>query len=148
MRKKYLVILTLLLFIPLFGSHSFNEAFLATAIDVNAGNTATNGSEFTSLEISIGQSSRVALTCMFTRAAGSASTVDFAFEASYDGGNNWATFEGTTIRIATNHSIISGTTVAVLKLANTPGISTLRLKSIKNNDGVNNLTNCNVILSY
>ncbi len=144
---KGLFLISLLLAIPLSGSWRYSANFLSAAINLNAGLTATNGSEFTSNELK-DSAEIVACTVQFTRAAGAADTVDFAFEASYDNGTSWATFEGVTISIASNHSVISGTSVSVLILVYVPGVSHLRLKSIVNGDGVNNLTAINVSVSY
>ncbi|MCK4385375.1 MAG: hypothetical protein KAW52_03840 [candidate division Zixibacteria bacterium] len=154
MRIKLLILVVLLLMLPLSGSWSRSYTFLVDAdgdpapINLNAGLTATNGVEFDSEELNVKRRSPVAFTVTFTRAAGAADTVDFAFEASYDNGNSWATFDGVTISIATNHSVVSGTTVSVLKIIRVRGVSHVRLKSVKNNDGVNNLTAINVVLSY
>ena len=148
MRIKLLILAVLLLMLPLSGSWSRSYNFVETAFNLNAGLTATNGVEFDSEELSVKRRSPVAFTVTFTRAAGAADTVDFAFEASYDNGNTWATFDGVTISIPTNHSVVSGTTVAVLKIIRVRGVSHVRLKSVKNNDGVNNLTAINVVLSY
>jgi len=151
---KYLILFCLLLMLPLSGSWKRSYNFLVDVdgdpapINLNAGLTATNGVEFNSRELSVKRASPIALTVTFTRAAGGANTVDYAFEASYDNGNSWATFEGVVIAIATNYAVVSGTTVAVLKIVTVRGVSHLRLKTITNNDGVNNLTALNVMLSY
>ena len=148
MRKiKYLFLVSLLLTLSLSGSWRYKADFISTAINLNAGLTATNGAEFTSNELKV-SSELVGITIQFTRAAGAADTVDIAFEASYDNGTNWATFEGVVLSVATNHSVISGTSVAVFLLVTTNGVSHLRLKTIVNGDGVNNLTAINATLSY
>lgn len=145
---KLLILAVLLLMLPLSGSWSRSYKFVDSAFNLNAGLTATNGVEFDSEELNVKRRSPVAFTVTFTRAAGAADMVDFAFEASYDNGNSWATFEGVTISIATNHSVVSGTTVAIFKIVSVRGASHVRLKSVKNNDGANNLTAINVVLSY
>lgn len=146
-RIKYLISIILLIMLPLSGVWSRSRGFLPSAVNVDASATATNGVEFTSRELNVKNAQIVAFTVNFTRAAGSSSTVDFAFEASFDNGTTWATFEGVTISIQTDHSVVSGTTVRVLKLVNIPGVSHIRAKSITNNDSGNNLTACNVTLS-
>jgi len=147
-KVKFLIVISLLLTISLSGAWRYKTDFIATAFSLGTGGEAMNGEEFDSKELNIVGISQIALTVKFTRAAGSASTVDFAFEVSYDNGTNWATYEGVTISVATNHSVISGTSVAVLRLVHALGMSHLRLKSVVNNDGTNGLTAINVSLSY
>ncbi len=151
MRKGIFIFIALILFTTLLsGTYRYQRDFLATAdAEVTTGDTEVNVTDFTSREIKISRVSdpeTVAITVTFARATGSAATVDFAFEASFDGGRTWATFEGVTIKVASNHSVISGTTVRVITLVNTPGVSHLRLKSIKNNDS-GSVTACNATLS-
>lgn len=149
MRKiKYVILFCLVLILTLSGAWRYKGNFLSTAIDVNASATATNGTEFNSRELNVRAISQGALTATFTRAAGAGDTVDFAFEASYDNGANWATFRGVIIEIPTNQAVISGTTVTVLIFVRLQGVSHLRLKTVTNNDGANNLTDINVMLSY
>lgn len=150
--KIKLIFLSILLlcFLPLFALYTAN--FLDTAVDVGAGATATNGTEFTSNELEIGRwlaekQQPGAIIVTFTRAAGTADTVDFELEVSYNGGTTWASFEGVGIKVATNHAVISGTTVRVHIEVNFYGISTIRVHSIKNNDSTNGITACNVTLS-
>lgn len=147
MKYKYLLATLLILCIPLFASYYKHTDFLETAEDVNAGATATNGSEFTSEHIPLEGAQRGAITITFTRAAGSTSTVDFEFEVSYDGGVNWSTYEGAKLSEPTNKTPKSGTTVEVSYQFNFYGISHIRLWKITNNDGANNLTSCNARLS-
>jgi len=145
---KYVILVILLLTMAVYGSWRRRALFIETAFNLNAGLTATNGVEFTSKELEIKHQSPVGITVKFTRVAGAVDKVDFAFEASYDSGHNWATFEGVTISVATNHSVVEGTTVAVFKMVVTRGVSHLRLKTVINNDGINNITGVNAILSY
>jgi len=156
MKKKTLILLALIIFVAFsFGDYSYNEDFIDTAIaTITTGVTKVNVTDFTSNEIRVSRSpvpsesaDACAITITFTRATGSASTVDFAFEASYDGGVTWATFEGVEIKIASNYSVVSGTTVRVLKtFINIPGVSHIRLKSVKNNDAAS-ITAVNATLS-
>jgi hypothetical protein len=153
MKKKILTLLIAAVLIaaaiPLGADYRYSKAFLAAAIGVNAGVTKTNGSDFTSVEINVvSLPSQGALTVTFARAAGTASTVDVYFEVSTDGGSTWATFEGTTISVATNHAVISGTTVRSALLIDLGGISNIRLSKIVNNDGSNNVTAVNVSISF
>ena len=134
--------------LPLSGSWTKSTDFLGTAIDLNAGLTATNGAEFNSRALSVKERETVAVTVTFTRAAGAADTVDFSFEASYDDGISWTTYRGVKIDIPTNQVAVKGTIVRVMVLVSTPGCSHLRLKTVVNNDGVNNLTDVNVTMSY
>lgn len=145
---KFMILVILLLMLPLSGAWRHNTDFLSTAIDLNAGLTATNEAEFNSRGLNVMNISVIALTATFTRAVGAADTVDFAFEASYDKGVNWATFRGVVIEIPTNQAVVSGTTVAVMVLVDLQGISHLRLKTVTNNDGATDLTAINVTLSY
>ena len=110
MKKRILILLALFIFVStLSGTYRWKGNFLATAEDVGLGATATDGTEFNSSEIWVakqGWPDICSITVTFTRAAGSASTVDFAFEASFDGGFTWATFEGVTISVAiSSHSL-------------------------------------------
>jgi hypothetical protein len=132
-----------------------HKAFLASAISVNATVTKVNVTDFTSLELTT-MNPQVrdiaAIIVTFTRAAGTSSTVDFKFEASYDGGTTWALlFDATgekTFSVATNTVVISGTTVAVLFQINTGGVTNLRLRSVYNSDATNNITAVNATLSH
>ena len=111
--------------------------------------TKANGTDFTSVEVNVvNLPSQGALTVTFARAAGSASTVDFYFEISTDGGSTWATFEGAQISIATNHAVISATTVRSALLVDLGGVSNIRLSKIVNGDGSNNITAANVSISF
>lgn len=148
MMKNLRWFLLFFLVVGLLGSYNYSYRFLSgDGISVDAGVTKINVTDFDSKEVSIRVATQVALTIVFDRAAGSSSTVEFAFEGSYDGGTTWATFEDVTILVATDHPVISGTTVRVLKLVNTPGVSHIRWESVTNNDGANDITNCNVVLS-
>ena len=135
--------------IPGGADYRYSKAFLATAVGVNAGVTKANGTDFTSVEVNVvNLPSQGALTVTFARAAGSASTVDFYFEISTDGGSTWATFEGAQISIATNHAVISATTVRSALLVDLGGVSNIRLSKIVNGDGSNNITAVNVSISF
>jgi len=149
MRTKKLIFLAILLLCltPLF-SKLRTSAFLDTAINIAAGGTGTFTSNVLDVMWRTTDGRQVGgITVTFTRAAGAADTVDFTFDISYDGGTTWASFEGVTIQIATNHAVISGTTVRAYIEVNLYGISHIKLHSIKNNDGVNNITACNATLS-
>lgn len=142
--KKYFIALILILALPLLGSWSENETFLATAVDVDASDTVVITEAH---KVNIGNASPVGITVIFKRAAGSASTVDFTFQVSYDAGNTWAWYDN-TLQVATNTTAITGTTVRKTFQANAFGISHFKLYSIYNSDGANNVTDCNVVLSY
>jgi len=127
----------------------YTQPFLSADIAVNAGVLKVNGTDFTSAEIDVDRFSgngTASLYMQFTRAAGSASTIDANFEVSSNGGATWATLEGGTLSVATNHSVISGTTVRVYKQYNLNGVGKIRLQSVKNNDASNNITAFNITL--
>ena len=148
--KKILAIITLglmLVALPLLASQQRHKWFLSTAVNVAAGATVTYPATLPSGVVDVSKYSKCSFTVVFSRAAGAADTVDFTFDISYDGGTTWASFEGVTIQIATNHAVISGTTVRAYIEVNLYGISHIKLHSIKNNDGVNNITACNATLS-
>ncbi|MBA7638605.1 hypothetical protein ES703_46261 [subsurface metagenome] len=156
---KFLILIGLFLALSLSGSWKKSYEFLSkwdvatsdwvsAPIDLNAGLTATNGTEFNSRELSVKLKETVAIIVVFTPAAGAADTVDFSFESSYDDGYTWATFEGVVIAVPTNQAAVIGSVVRVLKIVKTYGSSHLRLKAVVNNDGANNLTDINVVMSY
>ena len=153
--KKYIVVLMLILAVPLLASYRWHGALLDGTLGVVATDTATNGTDFDSKEMLVYDVPIIGVTVIFSRAAGSASTVDFAFEVCYDGGSNgppvtgahWATFKNTDIKVATNTVAVTGTTVRVFYEISVYGASHFRVKSIKNNDAVNNITAVNVVVS-
>jgi len=148
--RKLIAAISILFLVSICLSWTGYEAFLGTAVDVNATVTKTNGVGFTSNEIIlIGKPAAVVgMAFVFSRAAGSASTVDFAFEVSWDGAKTWGTLDGGTVQIATNTAAVTGTTVRVFKEINLYGVSNIRLKSIYNSDGANNVTGVSVYISY
>lgn len=152
---KYLKVLTILVFmaficLPMMPqSYQGNFAFLATAVDVNASATAVNGTDFTSDPVWIsrpGCGDAVSITVTFTRAAGLTDTVDFEFQASYDGGTTWTTAYYANIQVATNETALSNVVIKTY-LVNVPGVWGLRLYRINNTDASNNLTDCNASVS-
>lgn len=157
MKKCFKTLLVLLLFAVLSltpvnpQSWAFQQDFLDTAEDVGTNTAATNGvgNDFLSNEVWVsrrGYASVVLIVCEFTRAAGSASTVDFYFQVSYDDGTTWADYD-VTREIATNTTVISGTTVRQAYRMGSEGISHWRLSQIDNNDASNALTACNASIS-
>ena len=153
--KRYLAILILILAVPLVASYRWHDALLDGTRGVLATDTATNVTDFTSKDMLVYDVPVIGVTVMFDRAAGSASTVDFVFEACYDGGSNgppvtgahWATFAGTDIKVATNTAVVTGSTVRVFYEVAVYGASHFRLKSVTNNDVANNITAVNVVVS-
>lgn len=122
------------------------EDFLTTAVNVTAGATVQASSS--SIWVSRpGYSGVVALICTFTRAAGSASTLDFYFQASHDGGETWENYDSITIEIPTNQAVYSGNIVREVYFVYVYGLTHLRMRQIINNDGANNVTAVNVTLS-
>lgn len=152
MRKLILTVLIFLIIGLFCFSWNGYEAFLEEAIDVGAGVKKINGTDFTSKEIIlIGKGANISgLTLVFTRAAGSALTIDFAFEVSTDGGITWATYGDNDgfIEIPTNEAPVEGNTVRIYWQVYLFGASNIRLKSIHNSDGANNVTAVNVCFSY
>ena len=148
--RKFILAIILLLTIPLMGAYRKSADFLASAVAVNATITKVNGTDFTSVEVNLSYPPDLptigALTVTFTRAAGSASTVDFEFQVSYDGGTSWTTAYYVRIQVATNETAVSNV-VKVTKPVYLYGISHMRLYRIVNNDGANNLTACNAKIS-
>src|SRR4030042_890294 len=129
---------------------------LGTAVDCAADTVLANGTDFASANVPIGKESYprdCSVTITFTRAAGSASTVDFEFEVSTDQKATWSllreadSLDTPLIQIPTNTPIMTGTTVRVTFYMNAPAVSHIRLRSIDNNDVANALTAINVTLS-
>jgi hypothetical protein len=145
MRKLFLICL-LVLTVSAFSSQSYYAAFLDTAVDVGAGMTKVNVTDFTS-KSHFTPVNTASITITFTRAAGSASTVDFYFQVSFDGGTTWANYRS-TISVPTNEPVISGTTCRVLTPVNLYGVSHIRLWKIVNGDVGNALTAVNATISY
>lgn len=155
MRKLAIGVFALLIVASfLYAPHKYLGTFLDTAVDVNA-DTLYTKSTWTADEIinvaDLGSKPQVSVVFTFTRAAGSASTVDVYFQASNDGGTTWATFGTSTtsylISVKTEEAVISGTTVRVIFQINTYGFSDLKLWKIDNNDVSNNITACQVYIS-
>uniref|UniRef100_A0A6M3J1M4 Uncharacterized protein n=1 Tax=viral metagenome TaxID=1070528 RepID=A0A6M3J1M4_9ZZZZ len=150
MRKiKMLALVIALLAMTSMADVLTKEAFLATAIStITTGATATNGSEFTSREISLGERAHpvVAIIVTFARATGSSSTVDFNFQVSYDMGTTWADYDDGEIQVASNHAAITGTTVRYYTLVSLYGVDFIRLYTVKNNDSAS-ITAVNVTLT-
>ena len=145
--RKILFLSILILAVSLFGWYTQDWDFLDTAVDVNASATKVNGTDFTSNEIKImSRKDGGAITVTFTRATGSASTLDFEFQASCDGGTPWSTAYYVKIEVATNETAVSNVVRKTIQV-NLWGISHIRLYRIVNNDGANNVTACNAILS-
>ena len=150
-----IAVLAFLLLLPLHGSWIVTKTFLATAENVDASATATNGTHFTSTNVDItfptqpprATPTTVAVTVTFTRAAGSASLVYFEFQGSYDNGTSYSTVYLFRIEVATNSTAVSNV-VRYTTLVNVYGISHLRLYQIVNNDSSNNITSCNAYVSW
>lgn len=149
MKKRFLLSIFLILIVPfLFGTFRNLGDFLDTAVNVNAGVTAVNGTAFTSNEIKVGVLGATGIgqiEITFTRAAGTASLVDFEFQVSIDG-STWSTEEYVTVSAATESDAVSNV-VRCPEPINFSGISKIRLYRIINNDGANNITVCNASVS-
>jgi len=121
--------------------------FLAAAVDVNAGVTKVNGTDFTSLELDVRPLCGYGtISVTFTRAAGLTDKIAFYFQVSNDEGLTWSTVEYVKIEYATNSEAVSnvvrGTEPVILD-----AITHIRLWKIVNNDASNNCTACNATLS-
>ena len=156
MKKLTLIFLAALLVLPLMASYHKHWTMLGAAVDCAANTVITNGTNFASAHVPIDKESYprdCSVTITFTRAAGSASTVDFEFEVSTDRMATWSLLReadslGTPlIQIPTNTPTITATTVLVTFYMNVPAVSHIRLRSIDNNDVANALTAINVTLS-
>jgi hypothetical protein len=147
MKKLFVLIGILLLILPLTGSWKRSTNFVTTGFALAAGATKVIGDTgFTDNKLGTTDASIGLLTVTFTRAAGSTSTVDYYFQVSYDGGTTWSDYIE-SIGIATNHSVMSGTTVIVSKPVNLFGVSHIRWSKVVNGDVVNAVTAVNAVLS-
>jgi len=90
MRKLFPILLVILLAAPLMADYTGNTAFLATAISVAADTVEVVGTGIATHSLPLGSQEIIGITCVFTPAGAAASTVDFYFEVSYDGGTTWA----------------------------------------------------------
>jgi len=154
MKKIWIMALVVLLVLPLMADRTWNETF-TTAFNLNASATKTHGTDFTSasVQVSSERGARMALLVLtFSRAAGSALTVDFYFQVSYDG-TTWCDFndpiaDAEYFSLATNHAVTSGSIVLVARVIHLAGVSHIRLNKVVNNDTGNNVTAVNALLSY
>lgn len=150
--KKLGILLLALLFITTFGFSptKYLGTFLDSAQDVNA-DTVYAKSSWSSTEVirvnELGSQPYALVVVTFTRSAGSDTlTVDFDFQASYDGGTTWTTAYFVRIDPKTNETADSNV-VRYPELINPHGVTHLRLHRIDNNDDSNNLTACNAMIS-
>jgi len=131
-------------------SYQTHIAFLTSGINVNLSTAAVNGTDFASEPVWIsrpGCGNEVAITVTFTTdGSGTSSTVDFEFQASYDGGSSWTTAYHTILQVPTNETAVSNVVRKVF-LVNVHGLWGLRLYRINNTDAANNLTACNATVS-
>jgi len=150
MRKLFSILLVILLATPLMADHTGNTAFLATAITVAADTVEVVGTGIATHSLPLGSQEIIGITCVFTPAGAAASTVDFYFEVSYDGGTTWASLSKKAIaEIPTNQAVVTGgSVVRVFYQVIVYGASHIRWSSVDNNDAVNALSGVNVYLSY
>lgn len=134
-----------LILLPLCADVPKAEDFLTTAVAV-AKSTSVTPTSSVIWVAEPGYSKKVVLIFTFTRAAGSASTLDFYFEFSHDDGTTWTDYDDITEQIATNTTAYSGTTVRVMEFVYVDGMTDLRLKKITNGDATNGVTAVNVTL--
>jgi hypothetical protein len=132
------------------------QNFLASGVACGTSTTITNGTNFGSGAIRVsylGRPSTVALTVTFTRVTGSASTVEFYFQVSYDNGTTYSDFhdpvsDADYFSVATNHAAVTGNVVRVTRITSLAGVSHIRLHKIVNNDSSVALTACNASVSW
>jgi len=155
MKKRFFAFIAIILFLVAGLPAQYvrgNWPFLTAAVSLDASATKTNGTDFTSAELNVTEVQLVLVTMTFTRAAGSASKVNFYFQVSYDDATTWSDYMepisgAEYIGIATNHDVISGTTVRVSQPFMLSNVTHLRLTKIVNGDGANALTAVNVSMS-
>ncbi len=150
--KKIIAVLTLILLSGFLGAQNYHYKadFLSTPVSCALSTTLVNGVGFNSVEIRVSGTATPGIgtvTVTFSRAAGSASTVDFEFQVSYDGGTTWTTKPYVTIMPETQYDAVSNV-VRYTRPVYLYGTSHWRLYRIVNNDGANNLTLCNASLTY
>jgi len=156
MKKIWMSILIALLALPVWAVQTNSGSFATAAFNVGAGATALRATAFTSAGIKVTEefgAHSALLILEFTRAAGSSSTVDYYFQVSWDGGTTWADFkepvaDAEYFSIATNHAVISGTTVRISFVIRLDGVSTIRMSKVVNGDSSNALTAVNAYLSW
>ena len=150
--RNLMLAISIIFLVGICFSWSGSAAFFDTAVSVNAGITKTDGTEIESNEILlIGKSTDMfGITVVFDRAAGTSSTVDVDFEVCFSGRSEgtWATLDNATFKIPTNEAVVTGTTVRVFKRFDLNGVSRIKVKSIYNSDGANNITGVNAYISY
>ena len=145
--KTIKIVLCLCLFASfLFADWSESQEFLTVAeASIASGATATDGSEYTSWK-RVASSGTIAITGEFTIVTGDGANVEFRIFASYDNAANWSYL--TVLEIPSNTTPATGTTVRQTFFLNAGGISHVIVKSIKNGDAVNAITNVQAYLSY
>lgn len=164
MKKSFVILIGILLVvlassIEVKGSHYAHAWLISQDISVPAGVTKSRGdtfdaSTFVTTPFGIDPVDYVAIQVIFSRAAGSASTVNVEFEASCDGGRTWAllrsldALDEALIQIPTNETAFAGNIVKIIGQARAHGLSHIRLRSVENGDGVNDITRFNVLVSY
>jgi len=150
MKKTLILALVAILALPLFATHQREKWFLGTAVDVNAGATVTYPATLPSGVVDVSKYSEVSITVVFSRAAGAADTVDIEIWCSPEG-STWSLLRETDgealFQIPTNTDAITGNVVRVTFIINVQGLRYLRLGSVENTDGVNNITGFNVLCS-
>ena len=123
-----------------------STTFLATPVSCGTSAAVVNGTGFTSKVAHVSSLMNAQpvgiITVTFTRTTGTASEVDFEFQASSDEGTTWTTPYFVKVSIATNETAVSDIVVAK-RLIYLYGITSLRLYRINNNDGSTALTLCN-----
>jgi len=146
MKKNIFFIIALCLFLlPLFSLE--RQTFLSSGVNVNASSEQDTTSTSEKVWLSKGDKAEDAsIQITFTRTAGSESALDFEFQFSLDG-TNWDTDNSFKISVPTD-TVADSNVVRKTVEINIDKVPFVRLSKIKNNDSVNNVTNCNATISF
>ena len=151
--KKLLMIfaLALILIAPIHADQSYTKNFLATAIDVDDGDTVVDSIGFTSVVVPIGNKDPVCLLeVWFTPAAGAAVSIDFEFAISSDNGVTFSTGIGADayIRIEVDTDVDTiDSIVKIQKECQFHGATHVKLYRVVVNNGAGNCTAINAKIS-
>lgn len=151
MKKLTILFITLLLVLPILADQDYYKNFLSTAIDVNDNTTATEGTDFDSQVVSIGNQAAIgAVSVWFTPAAGAAVPIDFELAVSYDNGTTWTTGTGSDayvrIRVNTNVTAVDSVVYASERIG-FEGATHVKLYRVVVGNGAGNCTDINARLS-
>ena len=127
------------------------KPFLNAAINVAAGATVTHPATMQSRALKVDGYSTCSIQVEFDRAAGAADTVNIEFWSTQDGVDYSLFREAFSlgeelIQIPTETAVVAANTVRVTFILDVRGLQRLRIGSVENSDGVNNITAFNVYL--